>query len=411
MIDNKNLIRNRGSLAPRLFLGTILAVIAAVGWYLYLAERDTSQTLDQENLALISELERLQDDNQALKKQNQSTIESAAIDKNKVGELVLAAERLKQEKSALQTELTEQQESARQHRDSLTAGQQELARLQSDLERVTQERMQLEISLQQEVTRLTSNSAVLEKELQQRQAQQDSLTQKVSAAGAEKQQLANQLNQAQARRKQLLDQIASVSNDVKTKENALSGAQQDVQQLSQELEQTRQEQGQLKARITQLSEQQEKENQHFAQLQQRLESELNESRVEIIQLKNRMTIINLTSEVLFGSGSAKIKPAGRKVLALIASSLNAYPKRAISIEGHTDNVPIGKRSFYKSNWELSSARALAAVEFLRQDDQVSQNRLRLVGYGEFQPVADNDSAEGRQLNRRIEIRLLPGQGG
>ena len=120
-----------------------------------------------------------------------------------------------------------------------------------------------------------------------------------------------------------------------------------------------------------------------------------------------MTVISLTSEVLFNSGSARIKPAGREVLSLIASTLNTYPDRAISIEGHTDNEPIGRGSFYKSNWELSAARALAAVELLQADNRVAPNRLKLVGHGEFSPIASNDTEEGRQLNRRIEIRLLP----
>jgi chemotaxis protein MotB len=163
--------------------------------------------------------------------------------------------------------------------------------------------------------------------------------------------------------------------------------------------------------VTQLSEQQKQEAAHFEALRQRLEQELNESRVEITQMKNRMTVINLTSEVLFNSGSSNIKPGGRKVLDLIATSLNAYPNRAISIEGHTDNVPIGKSLRYVSNWDLSVARALAAVDHLQRHNQVAPERLRVVGHGEFKPVASNDTASGRQLNRRIEIRLLaePGQ--
>ncbi len=76
-----------------------------------------------------------------------------------------------------------------------------------------------------------------------------------------------------------------------------------------------------------------------------------------------MTVINLTSGILFTTGSAEIRPAGQKVLALIATSLNAYPDRDVSIEGHTDTVRIGEDSAYDSNWELSAARALAAVQY------------------------------------------------
>jgi chemotaxis protein MotB len=96
------------------------------------------------------------------------------------------------------------------------------------------------------------------------------------------------------------------------------------------------------------------------------------------------------------------------VLDLIATSLNAYPERAISIEGHTDNVPIGRNLPFRSNWDLSAARAMAAVDYLQQKAAVAPERLRVVGHGEHHPVETNETAEGRQRNRRIEIRLLPG---
>jgi len=163
----------------------------------------------------------------------------------------------------------------------------------------------------------------------------------------------------------------------------------------------------LEARIRQLNEQQRQEAQQFADLKQHLEHELQESQVKITQLKNRMTVINLTSEVLFASGSARITATGQKLLDVIAASLNAYPDRAVSIEGHTDNVPIGQNSSYGSNWELSTARAQAAVDYLQQHAEVAPDRLQVVGHGEHRPVASNETPEGRRLNRRIEIRLLP----
>jgi chemotaxis protein MotB len=120
-----------------------------------------------------------------------------------------------------------------------------------------------------------------------------------------------------------------------------------------------------------------------------------------------MTVIKLTDDVLFSLGSAHIKPAGEKVLSLIAESLNAYPHRAISIEGHTDHVPTSKNSLYASNWELSAIRALAAVNYFQHNSQVDPKRLKLVGYGEYRPAYSNDTDEGRKRNRRIEIILLP----
>ena len=177
--------------------------------------------------------------------------------------------------------------------------------------------------------------------------------------------------------------------------------------MNQQLETTRQEQILLKDHIEELSQQRERDTEHFATLEYRLEQELNESRVEIEQLKNRMTVIKLTSDVLFSSGSADIKPAGQKVLSVIAESLSAFPDRAISIEGHTDHVPIGENSRYASNWELSTIRALAALNYFQQNNQIDPKRLKLVGYGEYRPAYSNATAEGRERNRRIEIIILP----
>ena len=68
---------------------------------------------------------------------------------------------------------------------------------------------------------------------------------------------------------------------------------------------------------------------------------------------------------------------------------------------------MGKKSRYASNWELSTGRALAAVNFFQQNNQMDPQRLQVVGHGEFQPVSSNETVEGRQQNRRIEIRLMP----
>ena len=202
-------------------------------------------------------------------------------------------------------------------------------------------------------------------------------------------------------------QIAKIVDDVGQKEKALANAEVDVSHLNQALETTRQEQNLLVADIEELNRQRNKDSEHFADLKRRLEQELDQSQVEIAQLKNQMMVIQLTDDVLFSSGSADIKEDGKKVLSLIAESLNAYPDRAISIEGHTDHVPTGSNSRYASNWELSAMRALAAVNYFQQINEVDPKRLKLVGYGEYQPAYSNITDKGRMHNRRIEIILLP----
>jgi len=146
----------------------------------------------------------------------------------------------------------------------------------------------------------------------------------------------------------------------------------------------------------------------FLHLRQQFEQELQQKQITISSLKDRMTVINVTAEILFGSGSARLKPKGKKVLKLIAQNLNKHTDRMVSIEGHTDNIPVVRYSPYPTNWELSSARAASAARYLEDEAGVAAGRMQVVGHGEHRPVASNATARGRAINRRIEIVLLPG---
>ena len=155
----------------------------------------------------------------------------------------------------------------------------------------------------------------------------------------------------------------------------------------------------------------EKEKNAAVQTHQSLEDEMRamlESKdVTISQLQGKLTV-NILDRVLFDSGEADLKPAGAAVLRKIATILATHPNLKIHVIGHTDNVPIrsAARSRFPSNWELSTTRATAAVRFLTEIANVDPRRLGAVGYGEFRPVADNATPEGRARNRRIAITIL-----
>lgn len=117
----------------------------------------------------------------------------------------------------------------------------------------------------------------------------------------------------------------------------------------------------------------------------------------------RGIVITLPDTLLFSSGSAELKPEATDVLTRIADKLKEIPGK-IAIEGHTDNVPI-RNSIYKSNWELSAARASSVLHFLLQKG-LAPDRFVIAGYGEYRPVASNDTEEGRAKNRRVEIIIL-----
>jgi len=382
--------RQQGNQTAGVVISIVFAVIATTGWYFYYDQmqlnKSVSNILNSEKDALDDEVQNLQ---QALR--DSRSLNKQLSDQNNT---------LKSDLTSSHEEKSNLQKNMQQELERITAAN---AELQQELESTTT----ASAELKQELKRMITASTELQQQLQKQVSEQGSLNRQIATATGTSDQLAARLEQEQERRRQLQQQIDEVSNDIGLKEKALSDANKNFAELNRQLEQTQQEQNKLKATVEELNRRRADDAEHFAKLKDALENELNESRVVISQLKNRMTVITLTNEVLFNSGSAEIKPAGKKVLSLIAESLNAYPERAISIEGHTDNIPIGKNSIYESNWDLSGARALAALNFFQQKNQVSPNRLQLVGYGENHPVSSNETVEGRALNRRIEIKMLP----
>ena len=152
----------------------------------------------------------------------------------------------------------------------------------------------------------------------------------------------------------------------------------------------------------------ERKSAEYEQLAGSLKGEIEAGRVELTELRGKMTV-KMKDKILFSSGSAAVGKDGRNALQAVADALKNVQGKTIRVEGHTDDVPTTGTAF-ASNWHLSTARALAVVRFL-QACGVDPTKLAAAGYGEFQPVADNDSAEGRSQNRRIEIVLAPADGG
>ncbi len=140
-------------------------------------------------------------------------------------------------------------------------------------------------------------------------------------------------------------------------------------------------------------------------LGERLKQEISDKQVRL-EMAERGLVITFVADILFDSGKDKIRqeafPTLDKVARVLEENLSDF---SAGIEGHTDNEPI-KHSGWKSNWELSAHRALSVLYHLTEKG-VSEKRLSAVGYGEFRPVASNDTKEGMRLNRRVEIVVLP----
>lgn len=159
-------------------------------------------------------------------------------------------------------------------------------------------------------------------------------------------------------------------------------------------------------KIEKLSSQLDELSQTQRLLEDRLSKEIQDKQVRL-EMMEKGLVITFVADVLFDSGKAKIKSEAYPILDKVAVVLKEnVPQFKVGIEGHTDNQPI-QFSGWKSNWELSVARALNVLHYLVDEKGISPDRLSAIGYGEYRPVVPNDTKEGRQLNRRVEVVILP----
>ena len=159
-------------------------------------------------------------------------------------------------------------------------------------------------------------------------------------------------------------------------------------------------------KIKELSDQLEELSRSRGSLEQKLGQEIDDKQVKL-QMMEKGLVITVVGDLLFDSGKAKIRPEAYPLLSKVSAILkDDMAQYNVGIEGHTDNVPI-KHSGWKSNWELSTARALSVLHYLIKDQGISPERLSAIGYGEYRPVASNETKVGCKENRRVEIVILP----
>lgn len=126
-----------------------------------------------------------------------------------------------------------------------------------------------------------------------------------------------------------------------------------------------------------------------------------------LSMQDRGLVVTVLDRVLFDSGKASIKESAMQTLDKVSEIINRNTRdNRIYVEGHTDNEPI-RYSGWKSNWELSTARATEVIHYLSESASIDPRRLVASGYGEFHPVDDNGTEEGKERNRRVEIVISP----
>jgi len=133
-----------------------------------------------------------------------------------------------------------------------------------------------------------------------------------------------------------------------------------------------------------------------------------------VKIKDGAVSVSLPGAILFDSGQTILRSQSKAVLKKIASVIIVgAPNELVRIEGHTDNDPISRqKEKYKSNWELSTARAAAVLHFFVEDCGIPPTRVYIAGFGQYQPIANNTASAGKAKNRRVEFVIIPkGSGG
>jgi chemotaxis protein MotB len=232
---------------------------------------------------------------------------------------------------------------------------------------------------QEELARRDDREARLRSQIQEIQQETDRLIEELGNARRETLQVQAQLAEAQLEAQQARDMVSA------------RGAE--AQRLQGRLDQLAAIEAEVRER-----------NQIYEEVLGRFRSLIDAGRLSVSIVRGRM-VINLPQDILFPSGSATLAREGSSTLSEIASVLSEFEDRTFQVEGHTDDDPISTAQF-PSNWELSAARALSVVKLLVQEG-VNPELVSGAAYGEFQPVATNETRDGKRLNRRIEIVMLP----
>ncbi|MDJ0958647.1 MAG: OmpA family protein [Arenicellales bacterium] len=403
-----------GSTSTALTVFGLVGLSAATvgGWSMYYMEK---QDHEAETAQLAAEIRNQQ-------RHIDSLVSKSDLLSSKSSELETSVDALKQERDSL----IEDMQSVKTEQDRLETKQNHLS---SNLETATTEQERLEgeqkdlssnlASAVTEQERLASEGEELSQNLESVMTEREGLQSNLQAAQSEHDRLAKQLTFMLSVRDQLSSDLEATKKDrdrikadldqkIQAKENELSELVNRIEGMSTQLTEASGKIGNLETEVNTLGKERDEIRARFAELKQELESDLHSKNIEIEQLKGDLTVIRLGSDILFDTGSSHLREEGRNALGHIAAALNDFPDRQVSLEGHTDSVPISERlqDAYATNWELSTARAARAVRYL-QKQGVSPERLRAVGYGPYRPVADNDDPAARGLNRRLEIMLLP----
>jgi chemotaxis protein MotB len=226
-----------------------------------------------------------------------------------------------------------------------------------------------------------------------RDAQKQKLGDTQSALDAEKAQHKKDVESRDARVTILENKLKSLGQDVSRLETERAGLGGELEQANKRMEELRKAQAQAEARAAQ-----------FRKLVTQFKTLTDAGKLQVEIRENRM-IVRLGDKILFDPGKTDLKPEGKEALTQVTAVLKDLQNRNFQVAGHTDNLPM-KSARFRSNWDLSTARAVEVVNFMIGSGMEAK-RLSAAGYADQSPVAPNDTTENRTKNRRIEITLVP----
>ena len=226
-----------------------------------------------------------------------------------------------------------------------------------------------------------------------RDEQKQKLAEAQTAASAEKAQHKKDVETRDARIAVLTKKLEALGQDVSRLENERGTLGGELENAKKRMEDLRKAQAQAEARASQ-----------FRKLVSQFKQLTDAGKLQVELRENRM-IVRLGDQILFDPGKTELKKEGQDALRQVAAVLKDIPNRNYQVAGHTDNIPIKSKRF-RSNWDLSTARAVEVVNFMVSSG-LDPRRLSAAGYADQAPVAANATPENKAKNRRIEITLVP----
>ncbi len=368
--------------------------------------RDSRRKLDAEKKVVEAELAELSREHTDLNKSHERL-------KRQMASLSTARDKLQASKAELEQGIAERDRAVRDLNNRVAELGDEVTRLQVDTNWEVAEHAQRSNELSEQIASLIGERDQLQVAARQKGLQ-------LQSTEAELQELGESASAANAEIDRLEAQIADYRQRLSAAEQAELAANEKAKQLGIELAETKGDlriaQSELNVLLREKSAAEAERDAILAdaeKLSQSLTRELEAAKLENVTVQqtraDNSVPIRLGNADFFKPGSAKLTAEGSANLKKLAGIIATFEDRRIVVEGHTDTVPIGVKLRYRfeSNWELSVARAAAAVRHMQNQSNIDPTILSAVGYGEYKPMASNDTPEGRKMNRRVEVVLYP----